>query len=156
MNQPLSAPPRFASPDAKKIEPAGFGIRFLANIIDGIILGVMTLPISLVFGRFQNKAHPSIKLTILSNLILLILAGFYYAYFYSKKGASPGKSMLNLRVVDFNTGTNPSFQTAFIRDTIGKLLSAVVLMGGYVIVLFRSDKRAMHDLISDTQVIRLK
>jgi len=60
--------------------------------------------------------------------------------------------MMKLRVSHCDTGTNISYGRAFLRETVGKFLSAIILMIGYLMADFRDDKRALHDLIASTQV----
>lgn len=148
--------PRFASPEGNQVVPAGFWARFAAVVIDGLVVTVISLPISLGMGMLQDKAHPSIKLMIVSNLVSMIISGCYFGYFYSKKGASPGKSVMGLRLVDYQTGTNVSFTTGFLRESVGKIVSFLTLGIGFLMAAVRADKRALHDLITDTQVVRVK
>ena len=39
-------------------------------------------------------------------------------------------------------------------ETVGKFLSALILMIGFIMAGFRQDKRALHDLLFRTQVLR--
>jgi uncharacterized RDD family membrane protein YckC len=43
---------------------------------------------------------------------------------------------------------------ALYRETIGKFLSVLLLFSGYLMVIFRRDKRALHDIMSKSQVLR--
>ncbi len=142
--------------------PGPLGKRFAAAFADNIILTIVTMPLSFLFGfgigfyaaTSGSEISPTIvTLTDLSSSIASLIAAFlYYGWFYSKKGASPGKMMMKLRVSNSDTGTNISYWRAGLRETIGKLLSAVLLMIGYLIAVFRQDKRALHDLMFNTQV----
>jgi len=91
-------------------------------------------------------------LTVGSYVISFGIPLFYYVWFYKNKGATPGKMLMRLRVSRADTGTNLTYWRAFFRETIGKFLSAIVLCIGFLLVVFRQDKRALHDLLFNTQV----
>ncbi len=142
--------------------PGPLGKRLVAAFVDGIILSIVTMPVSFLVGfgigfyTATSGSEPSPEMAALtevaSSLASLIAAFFYYGWFYSKKGASPGKMMMKLRISNSDTGTNISYWRGGLRETVGKLLSAVLLMVGYLIAVFRQDKRALHDLMFNTQV----
>lgn len=145
--------------------PGGIGARFLALIIDGFLCGIVNYPVSfglaLALGFSPESLRPEdINSTFwllqgLSLLISMAIPFVYFGFFYSTKGASLGKMALGLKVVDARDGTNLSFLTGALRDSVGKLLSAFFLIG-YLIAFFRGDKRALHDLIVGSQVISTK
>ena len=136
--------------------------RFVASLIDGAICGVLTFPLPFVaavivgfLGATGNSGPNStmaIWLQLSSNVAKLIAAFLYYGWFYSNKGATPGKLMMKLRVSHSEMGTNLSYGRAFLRETIGKFLSAIILGIGFLMAAFRDDKRALHDLLFSTQV----
>ncbi len=142
--------------------PGGLGKRFAAVFVDGIILSIVSMPLSFLFGfslgfyAAASGSEPSPVMVALteasSSVASLIVAFFYYGWFYRNKGASPGKMMMKLRVSDSATGTNISYLRAGLRETVGKILSAILLGVGYLIAAFRQDKRALHDLMFKTQV----
>jgi len=145
---------------------AGFWIRFLARIIDGLILGVVFYPIALVVASFSglNKINLSVPPTPDPMLAFKLIAGFgafyvveiflcalYEAWFISHRGGTPGKLALGLQVVR-PAGEPVSFWRAFGRY-FGLLLSAFMLEIGCIIAGFDSEKRSLHDRICDTRVI---
>jgi len=141
--------------------PGPIGKRFVAALVDGIVCSVLSMPILLIMGipiGFSNAGldggayQAEAGLNIASKIVGLIIAFFYYGWFYNNKGATPGKMMMKLRVSHSETGANLSYGRAFLRETVGKFLSGVILMIGYLMAVFRDDKRALHDLIASTQV----
>lgn len=142
--------------------PGGFWKRLVAVIVDGVILSIAMFPLSFLFGfgiglfAAASGTEPSPMLVALmdasSSIAGFVAAFFYYGWFYSSKGASPGKMMMKLRISNSDTGTNMSFSRAGLRETIGKFLSAILLMVGYLIAVFRQDKRTLHDFMFNSQV----
>ena len=156
-----------------QMKPAGFWIRLLASIIDGIIVGIFMMPFYIVlivlpevfmFSK-KNFESPSDAdaLKMLGGMLGMFFIYFiiyffvhwsYFSWFYKNKGASLGKMALKLKVVDYQTGQNIGWGKTFLRDILGKFVSAIILYIGFLMTGFREDKRALHDLIANTQVLQ--
>jgi len=84
---------------------------------------------------------------------LVILAG-YSTFFHGKYGATPGKMACGLKVVT-PEGTPIRYGRAFGR-AMAEILSRMICDIGYIIAAFDSQKRALHDHIANTRVIRAR
>jgi len=143
---------------------ASFGQRALAAFLDLIILATLSSPVTmvtsaadLIFRKLNADnlpTHYDAFVLVLNLISGLALTFFYVGYFYKHRGATLGKSILNLKVVCLPYGETPSYKVGFLRDIFGKFLSVFTFFVGYLMVLFRKDRRALHDLISDTVVIK--
>lgn len=144
--------------------PGSFWLRFIAAIIDQMILGFVLFPLNIVltvlmFALSGNPENPHGSAMVLFYLVyyavyfLVVFA--YFGWFYKNKGATPGKMVFGLRVVKANEGTFIGYGRAFFRETVGKMLSAVILCIGYIMAGFRKDKAALHDLLCETRVIKV-
>jgi uncharacterized RDD family membrane protein YckC len=139
---------------------AGFWIRFVAYVIDAVILAValtiINTPIELAMGLGRNIGDPTRMLGTLGilSLINIALQCAYNTYFVSTRGATPGKMILGLKVIR-SDGTMPSAGLAAGRY-FGYLLDGITLMIGFIMAGFDSEKRALHDRICDTRVIYAK
>lgn len=133
---------------------ATFWIRFGAKFIDGILLqiigGIMGFVLGLAFagGIAQNPAY----------LALFYVLGFgieivYKTIFIGMSGATPGKMACKLRVVNAD-GSKVSYAKACGR-AFAELLSAMICLAGYIMAAFDDEKRALHDRICDTRVIKV-
>jgi uncharacterized RDD family membrane protein YckC len=145
-----------------QIRPGGFWIRFLAAIIDGMIVGIPSFVINAIFGaivgiitRGQNSALFGIFAWTMGTAIGVLISLAYHTYYYQKTGSTLGKKVFNLKVVDARTGALLSFKQVFLREVVGKFLSSATFMIGYIMAGVRQDKRALHDLIADTQVLEI-
>jgi uncharacterized RDD family membrane protein YckC len=146
---------------SETIQPAGFWIRLVAFILDSFILGlvsnIFSLILSLITILFTSEGSViRIVILVLFYTLYSFICFMYFAKFYEKMGATPGKMLLGLKVVDVETGAYLGFGKTFLREILGKFISAIVFMLGFIIVGFRKDKRGLHDLIAGTQVIRSK
>ena len=134
-------------------EPAGFGVRFLAILIDNIIVAMLTAATSFVFGLIFFFM-PEGFIYGLAYLLRVVIIFFYYGWFYAERGASPGKMLFHIEVVETGTGRRLGYWRTFFRETLGKFISGLILGIGYFIAFFREDQKALHDLIFDTRVMR--
>jgi len=157
------------APFRPAFEYAGFWIRFVAALIDGIILAVASSAVQLlllgsVIRPFANMREPmppdqalaamgAIMGTLLASvLVSMVIGATYEGFFISRVGATPGKMVLGLKVVRPNGGP-VSLGRAFGRY-FAKWLSYMALCIGFIIVGFDAEKRAMHDMIVDTRVVK--
>jgi len=135
----------------------GFWWRFLAMMIDGIILFIVTFGISMVLGMsaFQvlgvEQGAAGVVAVLMSWLVGFAFRLAYEVYFIGAYGATPGKRVCNMRVVRAD-GTPVGYPLALGRY-FAKILSSITLFIGYILAAFDSEKRALHDRICDTRVI---
>ena len=122
---------------------AGFGVRFVAVLIDALILLIPNLIFSLVIGD------------ILGNLLSFLLGAAYAVYFWSTSGQTPGKQVMKLKVVKADGGAILTPGEAIVRY-IGQIISAIPLALGYLWVLWDPKHEAWHDKIAGTKVIKLE
>ena len=142
-------------PKARTYQPGGVRRRLAAILIDGSIISIFHMPFSLL-ELALNVISPNnwlwVKFAVWPVYICITLG--YFVIFYRTRGATPGKMLFGLKVVDSKSGEflRPS-QTIW-RETIGKFCSIIVVGLGYFWALFRSDRRTWHDFIGRSQVLR--
>jgi len=113
--------------------------RFGALVIDGIIVSIIALVLNII-GVY------SLGLDI---LISLLYTPFFEA---SELQATPGKAVLDMRVVGMN-GERITLKKAFIRYLM-RIVSGLLLCFGFLMMLFTEKKQTLHDLVAETLVIR--
>ena len=122
---------------------AGFWIRLLAWIIDGIIVSAISAVV--IFG----VSDP------LSAFALQALIGPVYTIgFWLTQGATPGKMALNLKIT--TADREPLHVGGAILRYVGYLASSITLGIGYLMIAFTAEKRGLHDFIAGTMVIKTK
>ncbi len=152
---------------------AGFWMRFVAIIIDGIIIGVaqsfIFVPILAALGLgFASSAETmdfsdpeqaagmiaSIGALIGGYWILSLSIQILYFSFMeaSKFQATLGKMAIGINVTDINGG-KLDFGKAFIRN-LSKILSYMILFIGYIMAGFTEKKQGLHDMIASTLVVK--
>ena len=83
----------------------------------------------------------------------LLFDWVYFATFESSRlRGSPGKRMLGMQVQDLD-GRRISFARASARYS-AKVLSAILLMAGFVMIATTRRNQGLHDLVAGTLVVR--
>ena len=90
-------------------------------------------------------------MSLLVRLFFLAVFTVYSTFFLGKFGATPGKMVFKLAVVD-SSGGKISYGRAFGRSC-AEVLSQMICSIGYIIAAFDDEKRALHDHICNTRVI---
>ena len=101
--------------------PGGLRIRFLAAIIDGIIMAIPCAIINVIFKSITATVSPgdvsspfAVFSFILSALIGVLISLAYHAYYYQSTGATIGKKLFLLKVIDSTTRGLVDLQTGFL------------------------------------------
>jgi uncharacterized RDD family membrane protein YckC len=145
--------------DARPVGPdhvayGGFWIRVVAYIIDGILLTIVCGVMDRLLG-INILATDWDHYDPLANVISLVIGWLYFALLESsERGATVGKMVMGLRVVT-SDGRRLSFMNATGRY-FAKILSAIILCIGFIMVAFTDKKRGLHDIIAGTLVIKTR
>jgi uncharacterized RDD family membrane protein YckC len=120
-------------------ELAGIGARFVASLIDGLILTFTIGLISVLL--FRNNAGISTLLYFL-----------YYGYCWTQRdGQTPGKQAMNIKIIKTD-GSSITWADALLRY-VGYLISSLVFGLGYIWAFFDANHQAWHDKIAKTYVV---
>ncbi|HQF89775.1 MAG TPA: RDD family protein [Methanofastidiosum sp.] len=139
-------------------EHAGFLPRLVAWIIDTIILGIVGRIVAIPFGTSYSYGYDmgyntGFNLGSIGTILTAIVGLAYIMYFEGGKGATPGKMVMKLKVIGTDGRMPIGYGTAFIR-WIGKIISTVVILLGYIWILFDKEKQGWHDKIANTFVVK--
>jgi uncharacterized RDD family membrane protein YckC len=146
----------------------GFWIRFVAHMIDSLIVGaafgIVAIPLGLMMGGIGASLGPNptperLATTLpvmFGSIAMLVVLGMgvrlaYEVYFLSTRGATPGKMVLGLKVV--RAGGGPVTPGLAAGRYFGEVVTGMTLTIGYIIAGFDREKRALHDHICGTRVV---
>jgi len=139
---------------ATAVKPAGFWIRFVAVIIDAVVLLVAQ---GILFGTgwifTSGVMAGAMALKGAVNLFGTLIGAAYGIGFHWRWGQTIGKMALQIKVVSMNGGPLSLGQAT--GRYFATFLSALILCIGFMMAGIRSDKRALHDLLAGTRVVRL-
>lgn len=142
----------------RSAEPAGFWIRFVAYLIDGIILFIPLLIVNVILWAMSARvdsgaAAVSPFIGIIAGALVSIGGVAYLALFWGLRGATPGKSLLSLEVRT-EDGDSPIGVPRALLRVLGYAVSSGLFCLGFVWIAFSPEKRGLHDLIAKTAVVR--
>ena len=136
-----------SDPDAVR-ELAGFWIRFGSLLIDVILISLITVPLGsarvgtgrvvIVFNPFRNVIE------------------FLYAWLMIAlvQGQTLGMMLLGLRIRRPD-GSSVDLGRSAARAAMA-YVSGIVLLLGYLWMLWDAEKRTWHDIVADTRVYRVR
>jgi uncharacterized RDD family membrane protein YckC len=151
---PIAAP-------AAPVRYAGFWIRFIARMIDAVLLGVVNvlirIPLAIMLGLGTGRGRgliflPAVMSLIAVSVIISLAVGVVYeVYFVSTRGGTLGKLALGLKIVRADGSPVPAGLA--MGRYFAQWLSGAILMIGYIMAGFDPEKRALHDRICETRVV---
>ena len=147
----------------------GFWIRFLAHLIDHVILGAVAAPLFFItvlpsIIRIAHQAErdqepsPELIIAIVSSAFVYIALAFVGQWLYealltsSSWQGTIGKRVLHLNVVD-EAGNRISFGRSTGRF-FAKILSSMFFCIGFIMIGFTERKTGLHDMLAGTKVMK--
>jgi len=112
------------------------------------------MPIMYIVTYLVFNGKDDFQASGLAPFLGTLVYAFIYAFLVSKWGQTPGCKAYELKVVDIKTGKLIGFFRAFFRF-VAFLFTATTLLGLFM-PYFRSDKKALHDLMSGSMVVGIK
>jgi len=138
---------------------AGFWVRLAAYTIDSIIVffglllvrfmlsGILALAEGTALGG-NILFHYTLK-----DIVLYVFQVIYFILFTYLAGTTPGKWLMNLRVVGADRHEKLSLTDVLYRETIGRFLCSLTIGIGYILAGVDKEKRGLHDILCDTRVV---
>src|ERR1700736_6731295 len=128
--QPYGQQPQYGQP---QLQYVGVGLRFLAYLIDAIIIGVVAGILSVIF---RNSG--------LSGAVTAVLSFAYFIVLEATQGATLGKMALGLRVVKTD-GSPISWTESIIRNLLRIIDSLFIYLVGAIFVWTSPLKQRLGD-----------
>ncbi len=164
---PPSPAPRTATQPHRAVAPApavefplaGVGVRFLALLVDGLIVGLPWVGIVIPMVLLMQASSRMVPLALigigLAALLVFILALWNDVYLPATRGYSLGKKMLGLRIYTVD-GRSPIGMDKAVVRFLGRIPSGMCLCLGYLWALFDERRQTWHDKFAGTVVFRVR
>jgi len=122
---------------------AGFWRRVGAVVIDSLVLAIPTVIVLVILDNSSG-----------ANLITTAIALAYYVVLEGgPAGQTVGKRALGIRVFDLRGGAGPiGYGRALVRNLV-KYISGLVLLLGYLWMLWDREKQTWHDKAAGSVVV---
>lgn len=134
------------------VEYVGFWMRFVASIIDSILIMLLVYPLMAVIFGWDNvmagNVNPGVSL-----LLELVLPAVAVIVFWIYRSATPGKMVVGAQIVDANTLGKPS-TGKLVGRYFAYYVSMIPLLLGFLWVAFDKRKQGWHDKLAGTLVIK--
>ncbi|MCF6388524.1 RDD family protein [Mycobacterium sp. MBM] len=137
-------------------QPGGLLMRWLARIIDGILIGIVAFVLAFFTDTLSN--------VWVTGLFTGALTFVYFVAFETTQGWTPGKKVLGLSVHGPGGAGKPSLQQSAVRNAftllpiipfVGGLLGVIAILVIAVTINSSPTKQGKHDeLAGGTQVLK--
>ena len=145
----------------------GFWIRFVAFVIDAVVVGIACAPFVMLMvpgmlagvmrsgsrgpdpEAIMNLMFAGLRLQIVTQAIKWIYEAWLTS---SDRQATVGKMAVGLKVTDLD-GRRISFARATGRH-FAKILSGMILLIGFIMAAFTERKQGLHDMLAGTLVVK--
>lgn len=150
------------------IRYGGFWLRYVAVLVDSTLLSIVLYILGMIVFAImfamngiswidpkQPQQEFIVKVLILEGVAVLvnaILGAVYEIWMVTRYGGTLGKIICRLRVVMVD-GSSLSYGRSAGRH-FAKYISGLTLLIGYIMAGVDEEKRALHDRICDTRVIK--
>lgn len=142
--------------------PAGRGSRFVATLIDVVLVPVVAILLMLVTGVLEHAADWSTRAMPVLRMIGLGLASYVLLNLWLlwTRGQTVGKAVVGIMTIDAKTGERAPIWRLVIRGLFFPTLYMIVLVPYIALIpvidqalIFRKDRRCVHDWICRTAVV---
>lgn len=137
------------------LELASQNSRIKAFIIDDLLITFITIvmlweQISSVSGDFTSV------LMVMNGAFIqiLVLKFIYQTFFIWYYGATVGKIISKIKVIDFNHYGRISFSSALIRSLM-RIVSETIFYIGFIISYYTDSRQTLHDKFARTLVVNV-
>ena len=137
------------SPVQPQLQYVGVGMRFLALLIDTILVGIIG---SILGAIFHSSLGPTGTVT-LTSAIGTILGVLYYVGLEATQGATLGKMILGLRIVKTD-GSPIGWSESIIRNLLRIIDCLFGYLVGAILIWTSPQRQRLGDRVAHTVVIR--
>ena len=140
--------------NSNNLQLASMRSRALAYIIDDLLV---TLIIIMIFWESIyaiSEDTEALMYLLKAELVtpLIILKIIYHTFFVWYFGATIGKIVVKIRVIDANKWGRVSIISSFLR-AVGRIFSEMFFYIGFLIGFFNNGRKTFHDITGRTLVV---
>lgn len=132
-------------------QPAGFGIRLLASFVDFFIFSIISgLVVYSITGNYATERTNEFPFQLFYLLYLTIIPVLWGGYII-------GKRICKIKVKRVKDDGKVTLLNMMMRQIVGYYIVAIATLGislfvSVLMIIFRDDKRSIHDFIGGTYV----
>jgi uncharacterized RDD family membrane protein YckC len=149
--QAYPAAPGYPNQAAVQQQYAGWGSRFVARIIDGLLIAVV--PLILMFTGGIDPETGEIGALYWVGILLLFGGQIFLAYMLGTTGQTPGRKAVSIQVLKESTGRPIGFGMAFVRFILD-FINGLPCYLGYLWPAWDAKKQTFTDKIVGSVVVK--
>ena len=132
------------------------GRRVLAIIVDGLLVGIPSYLISMLFFGTSSVYGSNMDASQVAPVVSLSLVVFlgYYILLEGYLGQTVGKMLLGIKVIREDTGEVPGVGAASIRTVLRLIDGLFSYLVGFIAVLASAKRQRLGDMAAHTLVVR--
>jgi len=140
--------------NSNNLQLASMRSRALAYIIDDLLVTIIIMMI--FWGSISAVSHDMDAMMYLlkAELVtpLIILKIIYHTFFVWYFGATIGKIVVKIRIIDANEWGRVSMFSSFLR-AVGRIFSEMFFYVGFLVGFFNDGRKTFHDITGKTLVV---
>ena len=131
---------------------ASIAKRATAFVIDELLLSLLV--IIALWDQFENAKDMQELIYVTNSFVLeyMFLKIIYQAFFVMQYGASIGKLMMKIKVIEIRTLTSPNVLSSLNR-AIFRILSEMFFYLGFLWGMMQTERQTWHDKTAKTLVV---
>jgi len=131
---------------------ASIAKRSTAFVIDELLLSLLV--IIALWDRFENAKDMQELIYVTNSFVLeyMFLKIIYQAFFTMQYGASIGKLIMKIKVIEIRTLSNPNVLSSLNR-AIFRILSEMFFYLGFLWGMMQASRQTWHDKTAKTLVV---
>ena len=149
--------------DWNTVTYAGFADRLIASLVDSIVQLPLIVPLLWLLLRADVAAAGADPLLLAEQILArlespvgrVIVYGvplFYSVVFWKFRSATPGKLLMDMKIVDATTGAAPTLGRWLLRG-VGYVVNVLILFLGFFWIAVDKRRQGLHDKLANTVVI---
>lgn len=126
--------------------------RIWAHVVDDLLMSIII--VAILWERIAGAAEMEAMIAIVNQAVLeiFLLKTVYHGFFTWQYGATLGKMLLKIRIIDAQMLDLPTPLMSLNRASV-RTLNEFLFYFGFIFAFFDPFKRALHDRTAKTLVI---
>ena len=140
--------------NSSNLQLASMRSRALAYLIDDLLVTIIIMMIFWESISAVSEDMDAMMYLLKTELVtpLIILKILYHTFFVWYFGATIGKIVVKIRVIDANSWGRVSMFSSFLR-AVGRIFSEMFFYFGFLIGFFNEGRKTFHDITGKTLVV---
>ena len=125
--------------------------RIASMFYDSVLIVALLIVMSLPLISFNIQESIILKTTV--QIYSYLIIQYFFVWFWVNSSGTLGMKSWKIKIVDIN-GNKITYRKAILRFNIA-IISILIFGIGFILSIFRKDRKCLHDIISKTILIKI-